>query len=405
MAILSRAGLVILAVLAVAIPGAAQSPGEELVLDWLVLVRSHEAGTMDDAATSVAAWSPDQIDIVLSKALATIDVPTLRRALSMYTDIALAQQATMARPVVGGRTAMVLLDGQPIDDIARAQPWRICWRLATGLAGRRNQGPEMAAWFRATGAVLQQMGDCDLLRHHVDTARTLFPRDAVFLLYAGTLHQTFADPRVQEYMARRHASPTGPQVRLIRESKWTLFEQAAARQEQLRRQWAGGATATPHMPQAVDVELGLARDLFRRALQLDPTLHEARIRLAHVQGELGDHAGAAAMVRPALAAMLDPFFEFYAAVVLGRSEEQLGHYPAAGDAYARAAARFPGAQSAELGRSRVALAQGRTTEAVAIAVGVVGPDSAEHPDPWASYFRVHDPDAGALLAAWRAGVQ
>jgi hypothetical protein len=57
-----------------------------------------------------------------------------------------------------------------------------------------------------------------------------------------------------------------------------------------------------------------------------------------------------------------------------------------------------------MGRSRVALAQGRASEAVAIAVGAVGPESGEHPDPWSAYFLVHDPDAGALLAAWRAGL-
>ena len=404
MATLHRVGTALVAFMVMAIPSAAQSPSETLMLDWLALVRSHEAGTMDDASASASELSPDQIDIFLPRALESIDVPTLKRALSMHTDIALAQQATLARPAVGSRTAVVLLDGLAIDDIPRAQPWRICWKLATGLATRRDQGPAIAAWFRATGAVLQQLGDCDLLAYHLDAGLSLFARDAVIALYAGTLHQTFADARVQAFIARRQAAPTMPSgISPLAQSKWAAFEQA--RRDLDRRMRVGRDAATRNEPQAADIELGLARDFFRRALQLDPSLHETRIRLAHVMSDLGNHEEAVATVKPALATTLGPFLEFYAAVILGRSEEHLGHYAAAGEAYARAAARFPGAQSAELGRSRIALTQGRADDAVAIAVGVVGPESPEHADPWSSYFRVHDPDAGALLAAWREGAK
>jgi hypothetical protein len=396
-------GIALVAVMAAAIPSAAQSSSEERMLDWLALVRSHEAGTMDDAATSAATWSPELIDIVLPQALATIDASTLRRALSMHTDIALAQHATMARPTVGSRTAVVLLDARPIETIPRSRQWRICWQLATGLAARRDQGPAIAAWFRATGAVLQRLGDCDVLAHHLDTALLLFPRDAIIALHAGTLHQTFADARVQEFMKRRQAASTPPRARMTDQSKWSLFEQARLDQE--RRLRVGRHAAMRNEPGAADAEFRLAQDFFRRALQLDPSLHEARIRLAHVLSDLGEHAEAVATVTPALAATLVPFFEYYAAVVLGRSEEHLGHYAAAGDAYARGAARFPGAPAAELGRSRVALAQGRSNDAIVIAVGVLGPNAAEHVDPWSSYFHVHEPDAGALLAAWRASAQ
>ncbi len=141
-------------------------------------------------------------------------------------------------------------------------------------------------------------------------------------------------------------------------------------------------TATARLSNATRVELGVAERELRRALTLDPTLHEARIRLAHVLSRLGDDRQAVEVVRPALEAPLPPFSEFYAALILGRSEEQLGRFAEAGAAYARAAARFPGAQSAEIGRSRVALAQGRAADALKILVDVVGPYSTEQPDPW-----------------------
>jgi hypothetical protein len=401
MAVFRHVGIALVAVLAAAIPSAAQSPSEHIMLDWLALVRSHRAGTMDDASTSASEWAPDQVEMVLPQALATIDAPTLIRALSMHTDIALAQLATMARPVVGSRTAVVLLDGRPLDAIARAQQWRICWRLAAGLV-QRGQGPTVASWFRATGAALQQLADCDLLRPHLGIARLLFPRDAVLTLYAGTLHQTFADPRVQQFLAQRPAEPVPAHLRMIREQPSIFVRPRPVRPSLDDWLTTGGNGTETVLPDDTKAELGRARDLFRRALELDPSLPEAQIRLAHVLADSGEHAQAVAVVRPALAATLGPFLEFYAAVILGRSEEHLGNHAAAGDAYARAAARFAGAESAEMGRSRVALAQGRADEALAIAVRVVGPGSGEHPDPWSSYFRVHDPDANTLLTAWRA---
>jgi tetratricopeptide (TPR) repeat protein len=152
-------------------------------------------------------------------------------------------------------------------------------------------------------------------------------------------------------------------------------------------------------------ELGVAERELRRALTLDPALHEARIRLAHVLFALGDDRQAAEVVRPALDAALPPYLEFYAALILGRSEEQLGNFADAGVAYARAAARFPGAQSAEIGRSRVALAQGQAVGALKILDDVVGPFATEKPDPWLDYLKRHDPDSDALLRTWRAGVK
>jgi hypothetical protein len=88
MAVSHRIAIALVAVVAAAIPSAAQSPSEQLILDWLALVRAHEPGTMDDASTSTSEWSPDQVELLLPHALAGTDVPTLIRALSMHTDIA-----------------------------------------------------------------------------------------------------------------------------------------------------------------------------------------------------------------------------------------------------------------------------------------------------------------------------
>jgi len=216
--------------------------------------------------------------------------------------------------------------------------------------------------------------------------------DPVLALYQGTLRQVFADPRLYDYLRKRRSTDGLGQVPLA-------SRDGASTESSIRF----GPTPTG-VPNATRVELGVARRELRRALTLDPTLHEARIRLAHVLSRLGDDRQAVEVVGPALEAPLPPFLEFYAALILGRSEEQLGHFAEAGVAYARAAARFPGAQSAEIGRSRVALAQGRAPDALKILVDVAGPSSTEEQDPWSHYWQ-HVPDADTLLAAWRADLK
>ena len=211
---------------------------------------------------------------------------------------------------------------------------------------------------------MQQWRDLDLLGRHLEAGQTLFVDDPVLALYQGTLRQLFGDSRLHEYL-RQRGSTEG----------FGLPPQAS-------RKGPVPTAARRRLSNATRVELGVAERELRRALTLDPALHEARIRLAHVLSRLGDDRQAVEVVRPALEAPLPPFLEFYAALILGRSEEQLGRFAEAGVAYARAAARFPGAQSAEIGRSRVALAQGRAADALKILVDVVGPYSTEQPDPW-----------------------
>jgi len=308
---------------------------------------------------------------------------TLMRGLSLHTDIAIAERGTTAPR--GKPGAVILVDGQQTRVLSRSAHWPIARRFSAALAPLPGQGVRVAAWYRATSALMQQWGDTDLLGPHLETGQALFADDPALALYQGTLRQTFGDARLEEYLKER------------RSTEGLGRAPAASREGPL-------PASTSPLPKATRAELGVAEREFRRALTLDPTLHEARIRLAHVLGTLGDHAQAAQAVRPALEAPLPPFLEFYGALVLGRSEEQLGRFDEAGVAYARAAARFPGAQSAEIGRSRVALAQGRAADAPKILVDAVGPYSTEQPDPWLSYYRQHDPDAETLLKAWRAGV-
>jgi hypothetical protein len=391
-----------------ATPGSVSKAFAEMrVAEWTTAVRTHAAGTLDVPLETVANWPTEQVtlavrlvierlhrlrdlrDVVSARDLAEL-TDTLRRGLSLHTDIAIAERHSRAP---GGRPgAAILVDGQVTRYIRRSAHWPIARQIAAELAARPGEGPRAAAWYRATAALMQQWGDCDLLGVHLEAGQALFVDDPVLALYQGTLRQTFGDPRLYAYL-RKRGSTEGLGKPPLASRHGASTGSSSSRLGQMPR----GA------PNATRVELGIAKRELRRAITLDPMLHEARIRLAHVLSRLGEHQEAVEVVRPALDVDLPPFSEFYGALVLGRSEEQLGRFAAAGVAYARAAARFPGAQSAAIGLSRVALAQGRAPDALKTLVDVVGPFSTEQPDPWSAYLKEHDPDADTLLKAWRDG--
>jgi len=366
---------------------------QKLMDQWTTAVRTHVAGTIDGPVKTIASWPPEHVTVVLRLVSPTPNAArTLMFGLSLHTDIAITEHhSPIDRP-----DAVILVDGEVTRYIGRSAHWQIAQQIAADLAARPGEGPRVAAWYRATAALMQEWRSLDLVGMHLEAGQKLFVDDPVLSLYQGTLRQTFGDPRLYDYL-RKRGSTAGL-------GKPPLASRHGASTEWSNRLGSVPTAVPTAVPNATRVELGVARRELRRAMTLDPTLHEARIRLAHVLSRLGDDREAVEVVRPALDAPLPPLLEFYAALILGRGEEQLGRFDEAGVAYARAAARFPGAHSAEIGRSRVALAEGRAPDALKILVEVVGPYSTEEPDPW-SYYWQHDPDADTLLEAWRADLK
>ena len=406
----SLARLVILALLP-AVAAAGQAPPPKYVpltaaamrlQAWTTAVRAHKAGAVDEPARTIAGWPLDDVSSVLALATDRLqqlqvsrDVAAdlelkdltgaLMRGLSLHTDIAIAERDTTAPR--GKPGAVILVDGQPTRVVSRSAHWPIARRISAALAPLPGQRARVAGWYRATSALMQQWGDIDQLGPHLETGQALFLDDAPLALYQGTLRQTLGDPRLQEWLVQQR----GLAERMGRAP-------AASHEGPL-------PASASDLPKATRVELGIAEREFRRALTLDATLYEARIRLAHVLATLGDHGQAVDVVRPALEAPLSRYLEFYGALVLGRSAEHLGRFDEAGVAYTRAAARYPGAESASIGLSRVALAQGRSPDGLKLLVDAVGPFSSEQPDPWLEYLKFHDPDAKTLLDAWRADLK
>ncbi len=108
-----------------------------------------------------------------------------------------------------------------------------------------------------------------------------------------------------------------------------------------------------------------AERLFRRALTIDPTLSEARIRLAHLLGDGGRHTEAAAELKRLTTGQLPPFLDYYASLVTARTSRARGELDAARAAFEHAATVYPNAPAPRLGLSELAMAQGRPADSLA----------------------------------------
>lgn len=380
------------------------------IVAWTAAARAHVAGSIDEPVRTIASWPRDHVGAVISQQLGRLgdlrrrrdagNVPagldladltaTLRRGLALHTDVALAERHILTqRPSARPGAAVFLVDGRVTRQVERSPHWVFGRQIAVVLAPDPGESAGVLQWFRAVAAALEEWGDYDVAAVHLEAAEPLFPRDGMLALYRGTLYQTLGDARLQDYM-RGRLRDTATVLRRLD----AMNRPPRAELPQLRR-----------FPRTSLAQLEMAERELRLAITLDPALPEARIRLAHVLSRLADDQGAADAVRPALDAPLPPFLEFYAALILGRSEEHLGRFAEADAAYARAAARFPDAPTPRIGRSRVALARGRGAEALAMVVDVSTRPVAKDADPWLSYLRQHEPTGHAQLAAWWAALK
>jgi len=395
-ALLRRAIGVSLLVVSLAAPGTAGAPAlpaddDPPTAAWKLAVWRHIPGKADGALQTAADIPYWRAANALKGKDALDDRRFLIRALILHTDLAIVQRQTAERRGTSAADeradggSFVLADGHATGRRQGSPHWSVAMQVAVILAtwrapeSRRNPDATPDAetrrialsWFHTVNALFLHWGEGSL--RYADTGLLHYPGDAVLHLYLGTVHQMYANGRVQQFIS---ASAEG----------------------------RGAANA----PQTASVELARAETDLRRALALDPTLAEARIRLAHVVGDLGRHDEAIGLVEDALRATLPPFFLTYATLILGRNQTRAGRLDEARTAFDRAAILAPTAQAPRIGRSQVALMAGRPADALSALTDVLGPDRppAEAPaEAWAIYFRVHDPVATEQLATLRSEVR
>ena len=389
-----RIALVALAMSAVASARATlpQATTAERGQIWLGAARRHQPGEWDDAARAIAQWSRADLlgaasyvrDLMTGGPSAFDDV--LARAALLHADIAMLRRRDDGGYDLpsNGQVARMEHDGQVIGGRAGTVHWDVARVLLSEVRPKPSADERVRLWYRASTAYFQHWRDFAELEPNLRFGLELFPNDPVLLLYAGMMHESYAEPRIQNTVAPasvlRQVSPSGRNFQVNVDQRGSF-----------------GSVAS---------ELKDAEKFFREALAADPDLVEARIRLGHVLGLRDRPADAVRELQVARKGQLPAPLQYIVLIFLGREHVILGDREAARTEFQQAVSLYPGAQSPRLGLSQIARDAGGTPAALAaLQILEIPPVTIRREDPLWQYERLHTTDAAAIVAQmrWRLG--
>ena len=316
------------------------------------------------------------------------------RALDV-TELAPEERGGTGSPIFPKGVLVLDDDGESRGHKMRDWHWVFARSLLDLLSPRDAHLPFIAAWYHATTAQMFRDGAYGEATFQLEHAYPILPDNAAVLYDIACLsevdglpifQQTLSDEEL-EGMRRRLAPSTG---KMITNGRGFVTIAALA--------------AVP----PVEVANADAERYFRRALQIDPSLTEAHVRLARLLTVRGRHAEALTEAGAALAAKPDPVVEFLAHMFAARATRALGRLEDAADHYAKARALFPGAQSAAIGASQVALLRADVSGATTAIrqLGGRGSKPDLESDPWWGYRLASGRTSNALLdAMWKMVAQ
>jgi len=241
-------------------------------------------------------------------------------------------------------------DGESLGLTGVPVHWQTAWRLFDLAKGNPAAEDVARRWYGATAMWMQDARSHDTV--HLQRARDLFPEDVDILFLSGTQQEVYASPPVQS-VARTAVLPIGYHV--------SVPSEAAA--------------------------LRNAETYLRHALMRRPGHQEARLHLGRVLIVRGRPQEAAEELRHVTFPDADRELQYFAALFLGAAEEGSGRFAQARDAYQRASAIFPLAQSPYIALSALARQRGDRAGALREIQHVfdLGDRSTDDQDPWWSY--------------------
>jgi tetratricopeptide (TPR) repeat protein len=294
-------------------------------------------------------------------------------------------------PLLTADRVLLDADGQVLGEVASTWNWPFARHLLdllstprggkTDYDGRaqRATDPFVSAWYHATTAYMFASGLYGEATPHLHFASQALPDDALSLFDRASYAEILGLPMHQALL--------------------TEVEQLGRAGEPR----VGRSEASLRVPAAAKTNADAER-LFRRALEVDPGLVEARVRLARLLELRGRHEEAAAELKTVLTANPAGTVAFYAHLFAGRAAQALGHAGEAARHFESASALFPDAQSARLASSQLALFRSDIPAALAPIQGL-GPRSAVFTaDPWWQYHLGAGRDAEDLVRAMWARV-
>jgi tetratricopeptide (TPR) repeat protein len=300
----------------------------------------------------------------------------VKRAALLHTDIALlvdsaADKLAHSTPaaVIDPRLTRRIIDAQQVGVEYYGSHWDVARLLLDQVRPAPAEDVAVRDWYRAVAAVFASRSF--LAESHVHLARgeALFPADAEIARALGLLHEAEAAPTIQRFV---ESMPPGDSLRSAIGSART----------NLRR----------------------AQSSHRKAVALDGDSAEAHLHLGRVTGLLGGHEEASRELRRAIDGAREPRTSYYAWLFLGVEEDALGRADAAREAFDRAAALYPGAQSPWLALSQLARRRGDRAAARRFMDEAWSRSSNDRlrDDPWTTYVSGPNAQPDALLADVRA---
>jgi hypothetical protein len=396
--------------------GAAAQPRDQprwlvSMLGWLEAVNTHVPGQVDVAVAATATMTLADLQAILS------DVVALRDRLAEGNDrtipyrgqdLAAAQlrQATGLRagePVTPGMNRLLHRAAVYHADVATFVSYRgaagrapsgpdrpsvnigdgrqtrtvtptIHWRFGRQLIDRLHPGPAKdpfaREWYLAVGASIQALLIVSEADEHLSRARQIFPDDAELLFRGACALETQTAPTILAALAPMYAAP----------------------RDRLGRNVGDG----PPSPRSL---LDRAEQLFRRSLELDGGLVEARVRLARLTAAHRRHDEAIDLLRRALDSSPPDDLRYLALMLLGDEEIAVGRRPDARVHYQEAADLSPTAQSPLLALGLLERDAGNRRAAAAALdrLSRIPDPPALRTDPWWDYYLTHERDQKILL--------
>jgi hypothetical protein len=402
------------------------------VARWVTAVRTHEPGRRDAATGQISALTFDnrvELDAGMGLFLRALrntkmytrnDAETqivalarqagqnpgvdifLKRAAVLHADAALQRQVdgpspeplagalppeTPATPLLSRQRLYLERDGEIHGEVLADWNWPFARSLLDLLTPTPADDPFVGTWYHATTAFMLQKGLYGETSTHLERAAAVVPDDGRVLFDRASYSEIQGLPIMQVLLSESDLIA----LRAQRRGQRSAIRTPADRPLELR--------IPP--PEVANSE---AERLFRRALRADPSLVEARVRLARLLNARKRHEEAAEELSTALAARPAGHVAFYAHLVAGRVAQALGKFEDAATHYREARGLFPGAQSALLAQSQVALLAADVPAALAPISHLDRSTTAR--DPWWQYHLAAGRDADDLLRdMWNAALR
>jgi tetratricopeptide (TPR) repeat protein len=321
----------------------------------------------------------------------------LKRAAVLHSDAAVAGSVTAAGspaamanasrgpvpPLLSDRPIYLDRDGEIIGEAYSNWNWPFARSLLDLVGARPGADPFVGIWYHTTAAVMLQKGWYAEVSSHLAHAAKTLPDDPQILFDRAT-----------------YAEIQGLPVHQVLLSDDDLV---ALRRQRFGRPSLGAAGTQRAVALGIpppEVANDEAERLFRRTLVADPSFVEARVRLGRLLNERKRYEEAARELDTALAAKPTGAVAFYARLFAGRTAQALGRLADAAGHYREADALFPGAQSALLAQSQMALLSADVAAALAPIRRIERLMSRVAPeDPWWFYHLAAGREADALLRA------